>query len=412
MAEGAHRPAWVEVDLGAIEHNAAVLAAVAAPARLCAVVKADAYGHGAVEVAAAALAGGARELAVALVDEGIELRQAGIEAPILLLSEPSADAMAEVYANGLVPTVYSVDGLALASKAAQARATETRPGPAAVEVKVDTGMHRVGLDPADLVPLVRALVDRPELEFSGLWTHLAVADEPDNSFTTEQLERFEAARSSLPAAGLPPPRRVHAANTAGAIAWPGGRLDMVRCGIGLYGYAPSPALWPALASVTTAAGWSEGLRPALSFVARVSFVRQLGTGERVSYGLKAPLHARSLVATIPLGYADGIPRSYFTGGGEVLVNGRRRRLAGVVTMDQILVDCRDDFTVSPGDEVVLIGEQGEERLTAEDWARSLDTICYEVVTRIGPRVPRIYRSRRPSESAVRGRDMGDGAGGR
>jgi len=412
VAEGARRPAWVEVDLAAIERNAAVLASISAPAQLCAVVKADAYGHGAVEVAAAALAGGASELAVAIVDEGVELRDAGIEAPILLLSEPGAHAMAEVYAYRLVPTVYTFDGLALASKAALGRSAECRGAPAAVEIKVDTGMHRVGVDASELVPLARALHDSPELEFTGLWTHLAVADEPDSGFTHEQLKRFEAARASLRAAGLPPPRRVHAANTAGAIAWPGGRLDMVRCGIGLYGYSPSPALSPLLASVTAAAGWAEGLRPALSWVARVSLVRELAAGERVSYGLRVPLKTRSLVATVPLGYADGIPRSFLSGGGEVLVNGRRRRLAGSVTMDQILVDCGDDFTVSPGDEVVLIGEQGDERLTAEDWARSLDTICYEVVTRIGSRVPRTYRRPLLTAGGVTEQDMGDSGEGR
>ncbi|HXY45978.1 MAG TPA: alanine racemase, partial [Acidimicrobiales bacterium] len=350
MAEGIRRPVWVEVDLAAVAHNAAVLASVAAPARLCAVVKADAYGHGAVEVAKAALAGGASSLAVALLDEGAELRDAGIEAPILLLSEPSEDAMAEVYAYGLLPTVYSSDGLHLARKAARARAEEQRASPAAVEIKVDTGMHRVGVDPGALVPLARALDDIEELELGGLWTHLAVADEPGCDFTTEQLERFGAARASLRAAGLPAPHQVHAANTAGTIAWPEGRLDMVRCGIGLYGYSPSPAVAPALASVTAAAGWSEGLRPALRWAARVSFVRELAAGERVSYGLRTPLPARSLVATVPLGYADGIPRSYFTGGGEVLVNGRRRRLAGSVTMDQIMVDCGPRAEVEVGDE--------------------------------------------------------------
>jgi alanine racemase len=406
VAEGSRRPAWLEIDLDAIEHNAAVLASIAAPARLCAVVKADAYGHGAVEVAAAALTGGASCLAVAIVDEGVELRDAGIEAPVLVLSEPGADAMAEVYAYGLVPTIYTFGGLALAGEAAGARAAAEAGGSAPVEIKVDTGMHRVGADAKALVPLARALVEAPQLEFAGLWTHLAVADEPDSEVTGEQLGRFETARASLRAAGLPEPDHVHAANTAGAIAWPAGRLDMVRCGIGLYGYAPSPAVAPLLATATAAAGWTDGLRPAMSWVARVSFVRELAAGERVSYGLKLPLPGRSLVATVPLGYADGIPRAYFEGGGVVLVNGRRRRLAGSVTMDQILVDCGDDFTVAAGDEVVLIGEQGDERLTAQDWAECLDTISYEVITRIGPRVPRSYRC-----VAVAGRSPGAAASG-
>lgn len=393
MVEGSHRPVWAEIDLCAIEHNAAVLASVVAPSRLCAVVKADAYGHGAVAVALAALAGGATELAVAIVDEGVELRDAGIEAPILVLSEPAAGAMPDAFGYGLTPTLYTPDGIALAGEAARAVGVSgASPTGLPVEIKVDTGMHRVGADPDALAPLVLSLASLPELEFAGLWTHLAVADEPDNPFTTLQLHRFELARRSLIQAGARAPGRVHVANSAGAMAWPDSRLDMVRCGICLYGYPPSPALAPAVAAATLEAGWApgDGLRPALSWIARVSLVRELEAGERVSYGLRQPLGARSFVATVPLGYADGIPRAYFSGGGEVLVNGRRRRLAGSVTMDQILVDCGDDDSVAVGDEVVLIGEQGGERITAEHWAASLDTICYEVVTRIGPRVTRSY----------------------
>ena len=185
MAEGIRRPAWAGIDLGAIEHNAAVLASIAAPARLCAVVKADAYGHGATEVARAALAGGAGELAVALVDEGVELREAGIDAPILVLSEPGPDAMTEVYSYGLVPTVYTEDGLAGAAKAARALSPAGRRLP--VEIKVDTGMHRVGVDPGRLAQLVANLAESHELGFGGLWTHLAVADEPDNEATPDQF---------------------------------------------------------------------------------------------------------------------------------------------------------------------------------------------------------------------------------
>jgi alanine racemase len=409
VVEGSHRPAWASIDLGAIEHNAAVIASIVAPARLCAVVKADAYGHGAVAVARAALAGGASELAVAIVDEGVELRDAGIEAPILVLAEPPADAMPEAFRHRLTPTLYTPYGIALA--AASARAADANG--VDVEVKVDTGMHRVGVDPAALVPLVASLVDVPLLRFAGLWTHLAVADEPANGFTAQQLDRFDRARRALTAAGLPEPGRVHAANSAGALAWPDARLDMVRCGISLYGYPPSPALDEAVRVATLDAGWGagEGLRPALSWIARISFVRELDAGERVSYGLRRPLAARSFVATVPLGYADGIPRSFFTGGGEVLVSGRMRRLAGAVTMDQILVDCGDDASVAPGDEVVLIGEQGGKRVTAEHWARSLDTISYEVITRIGPRVPRVYRSSGAGRQAgTGGADRGAGAG--
>jgi len=381
VTEGGRRPAWVEIDLEAVRHNAEAMCRIVAPSQLCAVVKADAYGHGAAPVARAALEGGATSLAVAIVDEGVELRQAGVEAPILVLSEPSADAMAEAAARRLTPTLYSEEGIALARAAAGAG--ERYP----VEVKVDTGMHRVGADPDRVVDLVRAVVESDELCLAGLWTHLAVADEPANGFTAEQLERFGAARRAVKDAGLPDPERVHAANSAGAIAWPASRLDVVRCGIALYGYSPSAAVEPVLRDELARVG-AGPLRPVLSMKARVAFVRRLGAGERVSYGLQMPLPRPALVATVPLGYADGVPRDYFPAGGEVLVNGRRRRLAGTVTMDQLLVDCGDD-EVRPGDEVVLIGRQGAEHLGADEWAARLGTITYEIVTRIGPRVPRL-----------------------
>lgn len=396
VVEGSRRPAFVEVDLDAVRHNASVLRRIAAPAFLCAVVKADGYGHGAVPVAGAALAGGARLLAVALVDEGVELRDAGIDAPVLVLSEPGAGAMAEAVARRLTPTLYTEEGVAKAREAVRRSAGTAADGrglvPMAVEVKVDTGMHRVGADPAGLVSVVRRIAESEELELGGLWTHLAVADEPHNEFTTEQLERFSAARQMLVDAGLPAAARVHAANSAGALAWPASRLDLVRCGISLYGYPPSGELAKTLAVECERVG-SRPLVPALSWKAQVTMTRWLEAGERVSYGLRAPLPQAALVATVPLGYADGIPRGYFTGGGEVLVNGRRRPIAGSVTMDQILVDCGDDTAVRPGDEVVLIGRQGSGSLSADDWAARLDTISYEVLTRIGPRVPRLYLNR-------------------
>ncbi|MGH9294117.1 MAG: alanine racemase [Acidimicrobiales bacterium] len=375
MAEGAPGRAWVEIDLAAISHNVAALAEIAAPAHLCAVVKADAYGHGAVACAVAALEAGASELAVAIPEEGIELREAGIEAPILLLSEPGDDAMAEAFARALTPTLYTGSGVAAAGRAADGSG---RGWP--VEVKVDTGMHRVGAAPGEVAAVVAAVMRHDALSFAGLWTHLAVADEVDNSFTKVQLDRFAAVRSALAEAGHRP-GRVHAANSAGAISWPDSRLDVVRCGIAIYGHAPSPAVAPMLGR--------HLLRPALSFKARVALVRSFEAGERFSYGLARPLEADGVVATVPVGYADGLPRAYFERGGEVLVGGRRCRLAGAVTMDQIVVDCGAGASVQPGDEVVLIGHQGGDEITAEEWAHRLGTIQYEVVTRIGPRVPRI-----------------------
>ena len=379
MTEAWHRRAWAEVDLDAISSNATVLRAVAAPAELCAVVKADAYGHGAVPVAAAALAGGATSLAVALVEEGVVLREAGFEVPVLVLSEPAGEAMGEVVARDLVPTVYTAAGVAALRRAA-ARAGRV----VEVEVKLDTGMHRVGADPEDARALVEEIVKAKELSYGGLWTHLAVADEPDDPFTDEQLSRFEAVRKSLQAAGLPPPARLHAANSAGTIAHPRSRYDMVRCGMSLYGYLPSPAVAPELVESAGAGP----LRPALAWKTQVSHVRELAAGERTSYGLAYKLSERADIATVPVGYADGVPRGLFEGGAEFLIGGRRRRVAGVVTMDQLLVDCGPDSGVRRGDEVVLIGSQGSETVTAQEWAERLGTVVYEVLCRIGPRLPR------------------------
>ncbi|MGA2530142.1 MAG: alanine racemase [Acidimicrobiales bacterium] len=379
MAEAWHRRAWAEVDLEAISHNAAVLTAVVAPAELCAVVKADAYGHGAVPVAAAALAGGATSLAVALVEEGVVLREAGFEVPIRILSEPACEAMGEVVARDLIPSVYSAAGVEAVRQAAAAASRRVE-----VEVKVDTGMHRVGAEPAEARLLVGQVVSAPELSYAGLWTHFAVADEPADPFTGEQLARFDALLKALFDAGVPAPARVHAANSAGAIAHPASRYDMVRCGISLYGYLPSGEVAPELIE---AAG-AGMLRPALSWKTQVSYVRELGPGERTSYGLAYKLKERSDIATVPVGYADGVPRGLFEAGGELLVGGRRVPVAGAVTMDQLLVDCGPGSGVARGDEVVLIGSQGTETVSAQEWAERLGTISYEILCRIGPRLPR------------------------
>ncbi|MDQ4133651.1 MAG: alanine racemase [Actinomycetota bacterium] len=371
---GHRRPVWAEIDLAAVRHNASVLTALAGPARLCAVVKAWAYGHGPVGVSKAALQGGATSLAVALVEEGALLRDAGFTEPVLLLSEPPTDAMDDVVGLKLRPTLYTYAGIEAAAKAMAGRDD----GPLPVHLKVDTGMHRVGSLPGDARDLALALTDRPELRLEGLWTHFAVADDPDHPFTAEQVGTFRAVLDELAHSGVRPPLR-HACNSAGAIAHDDARLDLVRCGIALYGVAPSPAL--------------EGrvdLRPALSLRAKVSHVKELSAGEAVSYGLRYRLERPTVVATVPIGYADGVPWRLGVTGGEVLLRGRRRRIAGSVTMDQILLDCGDDRSVAPGDEVALIGAQGSERIGAWEWAQQAGTIAYEVLCGVSARVPKVY----------------------
>lgn len=364
------RPAWAEVHLERIRHNAAFLADRCSPAALCAVVKADGYGHGSVEAARAALDGGATWLAVALAEEGTVLRDARVTAPILLLSEPPVAAWFEVVRNRLTPTVYTESAIDALAEAAATAGEDID-----VHLKVDTGMHRVGAAPGDVVALAERIDAAGRLHVQGLWTHLAVADELDSDFTALQLERFDAAHKAVVAAGIVPDY-VHAANSAGALFHAGARFDIVRTGIALYGY--DPAMTGGL-----------DLRPALELKARVTFVKRVPAGDAISYGLRYTFERESTVATIPIGYADGVPRRLGLAGGEVLIGGVRRRIAGVVTMDQVTVDCGDD-DVSPGDEVVLLGRQGEETITADDWARLNGTISYEILCGIGARVPREY----------------------
>ena len=366
------RATRAEVDLDAVAHNVCALRSLVAPAEVCAVVKADGYGHGAIAVGQAAVEAGATWLGVALVEEGAVLRRSGIDVPILLLSQPRPDDVDPAVALGLRLSAYTPDGLDAIAAAARRHHVVVP-----VHLKVNTGMNRVGARPGDISALARTVADRPELAFEALWTHCAVADEPGNGFTDVQLDRFDEVTASLFAEGLVPVMR-HAANTAAALDHPRSRLDLVRVGIGTYGIAPSPALADRV-----------DLRPALELRAEVAMVKRVQAGERISYGLTHRFERDATVATVPIGYADGATRRLSATGGEVLVGGARRPIVGTITMDQLMVDCGDD-EVAVGDEVVLIGCQGDEMVTAQEWADRLDTIAYEVVCGIGPRVPRHY----------------------
>ncbi|HZD23405.1 MAG TPA: alanine racemase, partial [Acidimicrobiia bacterium] len=355
------RPTYAEIDLGAITHNVTAFKNLIAPSRLCTVVKADAYGHGDVPVANAALDSGVEMIAVALVEEGARLREAGIEAPILLLSEPDPTAASDVAKWELTPTVYSMPFLqALADTHVNFD----------VHLKVNTGMHRVGCDPGDVDVLLGALERAPNLELAALWTHFPVADE-DAEYTNSQIERFgEIARRYDPPA-------THLANTAGAVLFPDSRASMCRVGLGTYGLHPCPETVGRI-----------DLKPAMRLVTHVSHTQRLQAGERPSYGRVKSLSRDCTVVTAPVGYADGFARS-LTHNGSALIRGRRYPLAGMVTMDQIVIDVGDD-EVDRGDEVVLLGAQGSDEITANEWADKLGTITYEVVCSIGPRVPRRY----------------------
>ena len=360
------RPSWVEVDLEAIRHNVRAISAVVAPALYCAVVKADGYGHGDVPVAEAALGAGAEWLAVALVSEGIGLREAGIDAPILLLSEPVLEDAAEVVRWNLTPTVYRRSFL----EALDGTAPEGYP----VHLKVDTGMHRVGALPDEAMDLAAAVASGP-LRLEGVWTHFPVAEE-DHEFTAGQVTALEDVLDRLAATAVRP-EMVHAANTAGALGGLGAGFDMVRVGIGTYGLRPAPGYAP-----------DVDLRPAMSLVSQVVHTRRYPVGTRVSYGRTRPLRSDATVVTVPVGYADGLSRR-LTPVGMALIGGKRHPFAGNITMDQTLVDV-GDADVAVGDEVVFLGRQGDAEITADEWAEWLGTINWEVLCGFGPRLPRRY----------------------
>jgi len=368
------RWAWAEVHTGLISHNVAIVAQRTAPVQVWAVVKANGYGHGAVQVANAALAGGATGLCVAIVDEGVALRRAGITAPILLLSEQPPELADLIVGYQLTPTVTTSRGAAvLAASAAAADQTIK------VHIKVDTGMHRVGVAPNETKSLASFISSYESLSIEGIYTHFAVADDPSNPANAAQLNAFNTVLENLSSHGINPPL-VHAANSAAALANEPSRFTMVRLGIAMYGLRPGAGV----------ADLCAGLIPAMSLKARVSAVRWVEAGEAVSYGLVRPLAKSSLIATVPIGYADGVPRALGRTNVQILVNGVPRTIAGTITMDQLMIDCESDSSVMVGDEVVLIGKQGEHSVRADDWAKALGTIGYEIVCGISPRIFRRY----------------------
>ena len=368
------RWAWAEVHTGLISHNVAIVAQRTAPVQVWAVVKANGYGHGSVPVAQAALAGGATGLCVAIVDEGVALRRAGITAPILLLSEQPAELADLIVGYQLTPTVTTTRGAAVLAASASAADQTVK-----IHIKVDTGMHRVGVSPNEAVSLASFISSYESLTIEGVYTHFAVADDPSHPANASQLSAFNAVLDGLSSRGINPPL-VHAANSAAALANEASRFTMVRLGIAMYGLRPGAGV----------AELCAGLIPAMSLKARVSAVRWVEAGEAVSYGLVRPLTKGSLIATVPIGYADGVPRALGRTNIQVLLNGVPRSFAGTITMDQLMIDCESDSSATVGDEVVLIGKQGEHSVTADDWAEALGTIGYEIVCGISPRIFRRY----------------------
>jgi alanine racemase len=369
---GSDRPTIAKVDLGALEHNLREVKQCARGGKILAVVKAQAYGHGSVAVSRCLLAQGAHMLGVALVEEGTELRTAGIDAPILLMGALFPEQADAIAALQLTPTVFSLSFAQALSRAAQRMKTRMP-----VHVKIDTGMGRMGIAPEDALEFISSLLTLPNLDVQGLMTHFADADLRDKAFASRQLERFGTVIRTLEERGITIAQR-HAANSAAVMDFEQALFTMVRPGLMLYGYNPLEQ-----------GSQNIRLKQVLSLVTRIAFVKKVPSGVPVSYGRTFVTRRESLLATLPVGYADGFSRA-LSNKGEALVRGKRVPVVGRVCMDMCMIDVTDVPGVAEGDETVLIGNQGNERITAEDIAAKIGTISYEVLCGISSRVPRIY----------------------
>lgn len=371
--------AWVEIDLEALEHNVGQLTRhVNGDAKLMAVVKADAYGHGAVTVALCALGAGARWLGVATVPEGVELREANIKAPILIMGAVSSAEEVEAIARwNLQPTLVSPKQALVFSEALSKQRSTSLP----VHLKIDTGMSRLGYrwqEAADFAEFVQGL---PNLEIQSVYSHLATADEPDTTTLRQQHQRYEAALSQINQQGLSPKMR-HLANSAATLLDTNLHYDMVRVGLALYGLYPAPHLRSALS-----------LRPVMQVKARVTHVKDIPPGTGVSYGHTFVAQTPMQIAVVGIGYADGVPRS-LSNQMSVLVNGQSVRQIGNITMDQLMIDVTHVPDLREGDVVTLLGRDAEHTITADDWASLTDTISWEILCGFKHRLPRITTSGR------------------
>ncbi len=376
------RPAWVEVNLSAIEHNARRLTEIAGRGvELMAMVKANAYGHGAVEVARAARRGGAAWLGVVSVGEGIELRRAQIDAPILVLGPTPPEWARAGVENQLALAVFSIDTARAMADAARELNTRAR-----VHLKVDTGMTRLGVMPEQAVEFARAVRDLGNVEIEGVFTHFAMADSPNGfevegwgrEYTQQQLARFREVLERLERAGMQPRYR-HIANSPASVNLPAARFNLVRSGILIYGLDPSDD-----------APKPPGFIPALAFKTRVASVKSVPPGTYIGYGCTFRTARAARIAVLMVGYADGFRRA-LSNAGSVLVRGARAPIVGRVCMDLTMIDVTDIEGVQVGDEVVLIGKQGTEEIRAEEVAQKQGTNNYETVTTISARVERRYK---------------------
>ncbi|MFW5986012.1 MAG: alanine racemase [Halanaerobiales bacterium] len=367
------RPVWAEVDLKNVKFNLAqVRNLIAENTEIMAVVKADAYGHGVIPVAEALIEEGVDRLAVALPGEGQELRQAGIDLPVQILGEVLPSQVEALMNYDLIPTLCKRKTAFGLNEIAGGKGKKVK-----VHIKVDTGMGRIGKRPEEAVDYIKFVSDLPHLEIEGIMTHFARADEHNKDYTYEQWESFKNVLAGVRAAGIEIPL-VQVANSAAILDLPEMNLDLVRPGIMLYGLLPSGEIKNKVE-----------LKPVLSWKARIVYIKEVPPGSGISYGTTFITERPTEVATIPLGYADGYSR-LLSNKGEVLIRGQRAPILGRVCMDQFMVDVTDIPGTAVGDEVVLIGHQGEAEITATELANHIGTINYEVLCGISKRIERIY----------------------
>ncbi len=379
------RSVWAEVDLDAITHNVRAIKSLLAPqTEIMAVVKANAYGHGAVQVARTALAGGVTWLGVATLDEALALRQEGITAPLLILGYTPPEDAGRVVAADIAQTIFTVEQARALDQAAAAIGTRAR-----LHIKIDTGMGRLGFLPDQAVAATLTIARLPHVQMEGIFTHFAAADAADKSYTERQLALFQRVITDLKKRGLTFPWR-HAANSGAIIDMPAAHGNLVRAGIILYGHYPSPEV----------RGERLDLQPAMTLKTRVILVKEVPAGAYISYGCTYCTHEPARIATLPVGYADGYSR-LLSNRAQVLIHGRRAPVVGRVCMDQCMVDVSAIPEAREGDEVALFGRQGEQSLAVEEVAAWMGTINYEILCLISGRVPRVYKQGATAQPARR-----------
>ncbi|MFC1611656.1 alanine racemase [Myxococcota bacterium] len=361
------RPTVATVDLAAVRHNLQVIRRLAPGRPICAVVKANAYGHGLTKVGLTLDQEGVEWLGVALIEEGVQLRMAGVSTPILVLGTAYFGSISDIVDYDLVPAIFRVDQLAALAGAAQGT-------PARFHLKIDTGMARLGLQPDELDTFLDATARWPNLQLNGVMTHLASADIGDVEFTSAQLKAFGDCRERIRDRGLNP-RWMHASNSAATLSFADADLGVLRIGLALYGLDPRVERD------------EVGLLPAMQWTTRPVHIKTVPPGTRVSYGGHWVARRPSSIATLPVGYADGYCRA-FSNRASVLVRGRRAPVVGSVCMDLCIIDVTDISGVSLQDEVVLMGRQGDDQISAYDLAGWADTVPYEIICGVGTRVPR------------------------